>query len=661
MSKAEELLSDLTAASGASRTNIQSKGRLQRSPDYTAARIGSTRPRSDRGVTFHFAHKTISKRGDVSESRRDATSAPSHQAYIERLEAVAIARDDLALIASQAGILRGFEAPHGNGFSYPDLSIEPGRESFGTTGKTKAERVDFWRQVEASEGRTARVQSRIIAELPHETTQKERLVIAANFCSALREKGLPFWATIHSPTKSNDSRNYHLHIAYHDRPAAISPDGRWDFSIIQEKLKKNRSRVETRPFKQNKSSEVRDRNWVRTLRNFFAESNNIVLARSNYEKRLDPRSYKESGIRKEPTEHLGFKSNAAEKFGLDTTRGKRNSRKEFQWAIQSATQRWDELISTHDAGLIGDREAVDDRRWQEEKKLKESLKEGRDTAIKATKYHLLSEAISLRVKVRKKFLGDERKRLASNEKRRVSVDNQNSLTLIDIESEVIENRLPEILVIASQLDRKSETLRKQEESIWSTSRRKIGKPFLSVDMSIFDDAPAYPIKPKEAVPEERDELETVDLSSDIENIFDDAQTPAPAPVEAHAPAQPQEEEAKPLAPTLPGTLLVPEIETRAQLRELNEILMNMSNREVRARAITSRDAAMFLDPGQEKFEAGRGWIVLKAEADKRGVNLETGRQDLSKATDPERAKLHKDESNQSVLEIREEVIRVMSR
>lgn len=672
-----ELLEDITAASRGARFGINGKGRLKRTPDFTKPKVSSTRPKSDRGVTFHFAHKTISKRGDVSDSQKDATSAPSHQSYIERLEAVELSDSDLALISQVVGLAGARDRRHEGKFSYPELVIEPGRESFGTIGSTKSERADFWRTVEISEGRTARVQSRIIAELPHEVSQQERAKIAMGFCRSFSDRELPFWATIHAPTKSNDKRNYHLHIAYYDRPAARSDSGEWDFAAVRTRVKPNRVRVEHRPFKQNKTAEIRGRDWVRALRYEFADASNIVLQSGDHEKRLDPRSYRESGIKKSPTEHLGFKSNALEKFGLETTRGRRNARKEFEWRIEASVAPWDNLIGEHDATLLFANFTADEAGWALQKKTKEKLLVGREIASKATKMDLLGEAVALRIGSRKAFLDDERKRVARNEKLRTAPDSQQAISLIDIETAIIENRLPDIQEAIRQIESRAMSLRQDEEKLWDEL-----SPLVKIEDSRqhaenFPGVPQYPVlKDADADTDQRmhqdtDPFNDGPLAITDEDLFGgvDEQQESPINTSQTDPAErsmePQSAPASwglsELTPTIPGSLLVPEVSNRSQLNTLNETLMSMTNRQVRISAITSRDASEFLDPGEERHQAKRGWIILRAEAEKRGVDLETGLQDLTLAKDPERALLHRDQGQETVLEIREEVVRVMSR
>lgn len=111
-------------------------------------------------------------------------------------------------------------------------------------------------------------------------------------------------------------------------------------------------------------------------------------------------------------------------------------------------------------------------------------------------------------------------------------------------------------------------------------------------------------------------------------------------------------------PTIPGTFLVSE---KPDLKALNEKLMSMTNRQVRVGAIISHDASMFVENETERHEAKRGWLVLRAEAEQRGIDIESGKHDPSKGTSKARAHLHTDQSNQPVLEMREEVIRQMVR
>jgi len=97
------------------------------------------------------------------------------------------------------------------------------------------------------------------------------------------------------------------------------------------------------------------------------------------------------------------------------------------------------------------------------------------------------------------------------------------------------------------------------------------------------------------------------------------------------------------------------------IRALDAALRAMTNKDTRLRAIATRDMVDLLEEGTTRDEANRGWVVLRSEAQRRGLDLETGRLDPKKATDKERAALHRDEYLASVLEVRQEVVTIRAR
>lgn len=119
-------------------------------------------------------------------------------------------------------------------------------------------------------GRGGRIQIRFVAELPHELTAEDRALIVQNFCehiSSLEERRLPdgtvekvglmYTAVIHAPDAPNDSRNYHLHVVAHDRPAKYLDDlGMWDFEVEETYLTTSREERIKFSRRQNKIGEV---------------------------------------------------------------------------------------------------------------------------------------------------------------------------------------------------------------------------------------------------------------------------------------------------------------------------------------------------------------------------------------------------------------------
>ena len=182
--------------------------------------------------------------------------------------------------------------------------------SFGTIGETFEERVSFWNDVTKHEReRDARTQIRLVLELPHEASPAVRQEIVKKFCQQYEDLGVPYWASIHAPTKKNDHRNHHAHIVHGIRPTKriIDPStGKmaWDFTIAEAYRTSSRNKKYKHPYRQNVVAAFRDRDYVRDTRNKFAEVTNEVLAAHGYEIRYDARSYKDMGIDIEPMKHV---------------------------------------------------------------------------------------------------------------------------------------------------------------------------------------------------------------------------------------------------------------------------------------------------------------------------------------------------------------------
>jgi hypothetical protein len=202
-------------------------------------------------------------------------------------------------------------------------------------------------------GPGGRVQLRFVAELPCELNAEDRALIVQNFTDYLasfakdpegRTVGLMYTAVIHAPDAHNDSRNYHLHIIAHDRPAKFLADyNAWDFEIVEQY--NHKSEIRTRhPFRQNKIGEVERKladgnpykhayynndiaggDFIPHLRRKFAEINNAVLKARGIQRKLDPRRYEEMGISRTPTEHLGTRAAALEAMGVPTVVGRLNA------------------------------------------------------------------------------------------------------------------------------------------------------------------------------------------------------------------------------------------------------------------------------------------------------------------------------------------------
>jgi hypothetical protein len=680
----QSILADLSKAAARTRKGARAKGRYARTTDFGAPAQRSTRPDMGGGTTFHFAHKALSRRNDVSDGFGTMTSASAHQGYIERKEAGAMVDEESAGILAQAAeeknasttIKRG-ATPERSGiapdaeprFQKPTFVWTKDRAGFGTLGATPVERKTFWQTVERSERRHGRVQSRVIAELPHEASAKERTEIALAFCKKLEDQGLPYWASIHAPTGKNDKRNHHLHIAYYERPALRDDTGAWDFEVTRLRKKSNRTTVTERPFQQNKSAAVRSRGWVKELRAHFAQSTNTVLEKGGHTKRLDPRSYKEAGLAKEPTKHLGFKAHAMEAYGLDTQVGSMNAEREVRWRVHDRTRRWERVIAVEDvAGLFTMDDGFED--WTGASERRNKLEEGRTTAKLGAETELFAERLTLRLDKRLSFLDKEGTRLLNSGRGLRIADTAQDIMTIESEKIALETREEEARNLARALEDQARSLRKKEATIWD---------------SVFGTADAQPIFAQDIMADDlwdipgRDTLKadaatvattTARATKDKPPQTDQAPKADSEAVQTPTPSTPTAQTESPTTSAFQkglgggnddGLLLVGRLERAEDIRALDAALRAMTNKETRLRAIATRDMVDLLEEGTTRDEANRGWVVLRSEAQRRGMDLETGRLDPKKATDKERAALHRDEYLSSVLEVRQEVVTIRTR
>ena len=294
------------------------------------------------GKPFHFAHSVVTKADATAPAGSRASKggkASAHMHYIEREAAVegpARASPDVAALAEDlakslereaaarddgswdrglgevgaAGPGMG-SAAAAQGYVENPVKLANGENvvfSFGNIGDRFEDRFRFWTALEEAEAHPgARVQHRLIVELPHEATPENRFEIVKTFAAKFEADGVPYWAALHAPGKDNDSRNFHAHIVYSERPAKRvidEADGqrRWDFEVIRVHVKASRNRVERRPLRQNKMREYTERGFIPAMRKRYSEIANSILARDDVKDalggpvRYDHRSYKDMGV-----------------------------------------------------------------------------------------------------------------------------------------------------------------------------------------------------------------------------------------------------------------------------------------------------------------------------------------------------------------------------
>lgn len=189
-----------------------------------------------------------------------------------------------------------------------------GEISFGNLGATPSERVAFWNNLARFERRTdARLQCRIIGELPHWISASERRKIMEQFCKIFEEKRLPFWAVCHKPDIEigSDPRNFHFHITYSDRP--------FSEEIEIEK-----------PLSDKKDRSAQGEAWIKSLKERMADTVNsqlvetALLSGKRPERLFFEGTYKDLGIEVSPTLHRGPKETALLRHGILSRTAKKN-------------------------------------------------------------------------------------------------------------------------------------------------------------------------------------------------------------------------------------------------------------------------------------------------------------------------------------------------
>lgn len=170
---------------------------------------------------------------------------------------------------------------------------------------------------EILEGRARRIQTKLTLDLPHELSPAARLKLARKFCDALFEiedlgrRGpggkpdpryrVPYHAVIHAPDRHNDARNFHLHVAFSEKPATrmIHPEtGKecWDFEVETIETDRHRNTRTKRPFEKSRNRDLNARTWAGNARKLYARLANEALAAASLPKRYDPRRYVDMGI-----------------------------------------------------------------------------------------------------------------------------------------------------------------------------------------------------------------------------------------------------------------------------------------------------------------------------------------------------------------------------
>ncbi len=237
-------------------------------------------------LSSDFAKAVAHHGREIDADKRALSRALKHQRYIERSGGYAKRADEIEwdekgfVVASNIGLM-------------PDA--------------TKA----FWKSAVAEETRRdARVQDRLIGELPYWIRPSDRREIIERFGRVFGERDLPWFVAVHLPDRHGDDRNFHMHLVAGTRPFLTKPvsadgDGAWTFAP-------------------NKDRNTQGSKWVTFLRRQFADIVNDVCAAAarrdgtEVKRIFFPGRAAEIGLTHAPSVHLGPARSALLRRGQGT-------------------------------------------------------------------------------------------------------------------------------------------------------------------------------------------------------------------------------------------------------------------------------------------------------------------------------------------------------
>jgi hypothetical protein len=183
----------------------------------------------------------------------------------------------------------------------------------------------LWNAAEQAEKRKNSTLAREVElALPSLLSPEDRQHIAEEFAAALVERyHVAVSVAIHEPGSKGDQRNHHAHILFTTRE--MTPEGLGKKTRILDDLK-------TGPQE------------VTKLRELAADIINASLAAAHSDMRVDHRSFKERGIEREPTTHLGPAASEIERRGEPSDRGEINRQAEQTNALMAERDTLDKAI-----------------------------------------------------------------------------------------------------------------------------------------------------------------------------------------------------------------------------------------------------------------------------------------------------------------------------
>lgn len=162
------------------------------------------------------------------------------------------------------------------------------------------DRQTLWNEVEELETRRdAQYCRELVVALPVELSHEENIRLVRSYIrKAFVEKGMIADFAFHDPDPKSGQRNPHVHIMLTMR--GLTLEGQ---------------------FEATKNRKWNDRDNVQRWRERWARSCNKWMEKGGFVERIDHRSYKEQGVNKAPTVHMGTEATAMERKGIRTVKG----------------------------------------------------------------------------------------------------------------------------------------------------------------------------------------------------------------------------------------------------------------------------------------------------------------------------------------------------
>lgn len=205
-----------------------------------------------------------------------------------------------------------------------------------------ADRATLWNAVELSEkGQKSQLARMLKASLPNEWSYELAEEVVRNYVQRnFVDKGMCADWAIHDSENDKGQRNLHIHVLLTMRP--LTENGEWGAKtkkvyVLDENgeriplidKKTGKQKVDKRNRKQWKCQTVESTDWnsrenAMMWRRDLAETINATNEQLGIAVHWEHRSFKEQGIDKEPTIHIGAVANALERKGIQTERGNIN-------------------------------------------------------------------------------------------------------------------------------------------------------------------------------------------------------------------------------------------------------------------------------------------------------------------------------------------------